>query len=1036
MFSKFFIERPIFASVISIIIVISGLAAMRELPVEQYPQITPPVVAVTANFPGATPEVIAQTVAAPLEQQINGVEHMVYMQSGSASNGQMSLNVYFDIGTDPDQATINVNNRVSAAMAQLPASVKAQGVTVKKKSTAILQVITLDSPNQSFDTTYLSNYALLNIIDELKRIPGIGDTNLFGGTDYAMRIWLRPDRLAQLKLTSSDVVNAINEQNSQYSAGKVGAQPTTTPIDFTYTVQAKGRLTDPKEFQNIIIRAMPDGSKIRLKDVARVEIGGKNYDMVARANGKPAIGIATYLQPGANAVAVADAIHATMAKLKSRFPKDVEYQIPYDTTEFVKISIEQVVHTLFEAIILVFVVVYLFLQNFRATLIPCIAVPVSLIGTFAGMMLMGFSINLLTLFGRVLAIGIVVDDAIVVLENVERIMTEKKCSPKEAAILAMEEVSGPVVAIVLVLCAVFLPVAFMGGMTGVMYKQFAVTIAVSVVISGLVALTLSPALCALLLKEGHNKPARFFVWFNRLFDKITNGYVGGVAFLNRRVGVAFTIIAIMLGSSYLLFTKVPGELVPNEDQGYLISAIMLPDAASLTRTQAVANNADSLVMANPNVLNVITFSGFDILSNAVVSNSGLSFITLKDWSERKGPGQDSFSLAKTFQGMSMMGLADGFVASFNPPPIQGMSTTGGLEGYLQNRGGTGAKEFSAEVERFLAAAKTRPEFASVTSTYRANVPQVYLDLDREKAKALGLSISSVFDTMQATFGQTYINDFNLFGRTYQVQLQSEADFRAKKGDIRNIYVRSEKGEMIPLSSIVTVRNTTGPELVERFNVFPAAKIMAQPAPGYSSGQAIAALEAVAASSLGNNAKLEWTGAAYQENAAAGSAVMAFGFGIVMIFLILAAQYERWSLPFAVITAVPFALFGALLATWLVGLTNNVYFQIGLVTLVGLAAKNAILIVEFAVMKHEEGMNLLDAALEAARLRFRPIVMTSLAFTLGCVPLVLSSGAGAASRHALGWPVIGGMLAATFIAIFFIPLFFRLIMKGAAKGSEK
>ncbi|WP_028454971.1 efflux RND transporter permease subunit [Chitinilyticum litopenaei] len=1032
MFSKFFIERPIFASVISIIIVLAGLAAMRVLPVEQYPEITPPVVSVVAFYPGATPEVISQTVAAPLEQQINGVENMIYMQSGSASNGSMTLNVYFDIGTDPDQATINVNNRVSAAMAQLPEEVKKQGVTVKKKSTAILQVVTLDSPKGSYDTTYLSNYALLNIIDELKRIPGVGDTTLFGGTDYAMRVWLRPDRLAQLGLTPSDVIAAIREQNAQFAAGKIGAQPTTAKVDFTFTVQTKGRLEDVSEFQNIIVRSMPDGSKIRVKDVARVEMGGKDYDLLAKVNGKPAIGIATYLQPGANAVAVAEAVAAKMEELKTRFPQDLNYNIPYDTTQFVKISIEEVVHTLLEAIVLVFLVVYLFLQNFRATLIPCIAVPVSLIGTFAGMLVLGFSINLLTLFGMVLAIGIVVDDAIVVLENVERIMSEKKCSAKDAAIQAMQEVSGPVVAIVLVLCAVFLPVAFMGGMTGVMYKQFAVTVAVSVAISGLVALTLSPALCAVLLKNSHQPPARFFVWFNNFFDRLTGKYVGGVAFLNRRVGVAFALIAVILVSTWGLFARVPGELVPNEDQGYLIAAVMLPDAASLNRTQAVANQFDQMTMANKNVANTVTFSGFDILSGAVISNSGISFITLKDWDERQGAGDDSFALAKTFQGMGYMGLKDGFAAVFNPPPIMGMSTTGGLEGYLQNRGTGGAKVFAGEVQRFLEAAKKRPEFASVSSTFRANVPQIYLDLDREKAKALGVPINAVFDTMQATFGQVYVNDFNQFGRTYRVQLQSEADYRARPNDIRNVYVRSQAGDMIPLTSLVTVKDSSGPELVERFNVFQSAKIMAQPAPGYSSGQAIKALEEVAAQALGNDAKLEWTGSAYQEKKAGGTAAMAFIFGIVMIFLILAAQYEKWTLPFAVITAVPFALFGALLATWLAGMTNNVYFQIGLVTLVGLAAKNAILIVEFAVMKHEEGMSLLDSALEAARLRFRPIIMTSLAFILGCVPLVLSSGAGAASRHALGTPVIGGMLAATFIAIFFIPLFFRLIMRGSGR----
>ncbi|WP_273428898.1 efflux RND transporter permease subunit [Chitinibacter tainanensis] len=1028
MFSKFFIERPIFASVISIIIVLAGLAAMRSLPVEQYPGITPPVVSVTAFYPGATPEVIAQTVAAPLEQQINGVEKMIYVQSGSASNGQMSLNVYFEIGTDPDQATINVNNRVSAAMAQLPEEVKRQGVTVKKKSTSILNVITLSSPDNTYDTTYLSNYALLNIVDELKRIPGVGDLSMFGGTDYAMRVWLRPDRIAQLGITTSDIISAIREQNAQFAAGKIGAQPTSKQVDFTFTVNTQGRLKTAEDFGNIIIKASADGAKTRLKDVARIEMGGKDYDLLANLNGKKAVAMGIYLQPGANAVAVAEAIRTKMDQLKTRFPQGIQYDIPYDTTVFVKVSIEKVVHTLFEAIVLVFIVVYLFLQNFRATLIPCIAVPISLIGTFAGMLVLGFSINLLTLLGMVLAIGIVVDDAIVVLENVERIMAEKKCSAKEAAILAMEEVAGPVVAIVLVLCAVFLPVAFMGGMTGVMYKQFAITIAVSVAISGLVALTLTPALCAILLKSGHHQPAKFFVWFNHSFDRLTNGYVNGVAFLNRRVGIAFVIFALMIGGLVYLLKAVPGGLVPDEDQGYLLSAVMLPDAASLKRTEAVSAQYDAMLLQNKNIENVVSFVGYDILSGAVLSNSGITFITLKDWKERPDRMDSSFALTKILQGQAYMKLQDGFAATFNPPAITGMSTTGGLEGYLQNRGSGDTKQFAAEVQRFVEEAKKRPEFANVSTTFRANVPQIYVDLDREKAKALGVSINSVFDTMQATFGQVYVNDFNQFGRTYRVQLQSEADYRARPEDIANVYVRSANGTMIPLTSLVKVKSSVGPELAERFNIFQAAKLMIQPAPGVSSGQAIKAMEEVANEVLSNDFKLEWTGSAFQEKEAGSTALMAFVFGIVMVFLILAAQYERWSLPFAVITAVPFALFGALLAVWLAGMTNNVYFQIGLVTLVALAAKNAILIVEFAVLKYEEGMSLLDSALEAARLRFRPIVMTSLAFILGCVPLVISSGAGRASRASLGMPVIGGMLAATFIAIFFIPLFFRLIMK--------
>ncbi|WP_148716068.1 efflux RND transporter permease subunit [Chitinolyticbacter meiyuanensis] len=1035
MFSKFFIERPIFASVISIIITLAGLAAMTALPIEQYPQIVPPVVSVTANYPGASPQVIAETVAAPIEQQVNGVEDMLYMQSSAASNGSMTLNVYFAIGTDPDLATINTNNRVQAAMAQLPDEVKRQGVTVKKKSTAILGFVTLDSQDGRYDALYLSNYAQLNVVDELKRITGIGDVSIIGAGDYAMRVWLRPDKLAELSMTPSDITSAIQEQNKQFAAGKVGAEPTSHPLEFTYTATARGRLEDVKDFENIIIRSNSDGSQTKLKDVARIELGSASYDVVSKRNGKPTVGIGLYLQPGANAIGVLDAVNAKMKELEPRFPPSMQYNIPYDTTKFVKISIEEVVHTLVEAIILVFLVVFIFLQNFRATLIPCIAVPVSLIGTFAGMVVLGFSINLLTLFGMVLAIGIVVDDAIVVLENVERIMSTEKCSPKQAAIKAMEEVSGPVVAIVLVLCSVFLPVAFMGGMTGVMYKQFAVTIAVSVTISGLVALTLTPALCALILKPGHHQPNKFFVWFNNGFDRLTGGYVRGVSFLNRRVLVAFGVFGALMVCLLLLFKTVPGGLVPDEDQGYLMVVPVMPDAASLTRTQAVTGQLDAFLTKEPDVAQVLSFAGFDLLSSTYRSNAAAVFVTLKDWDERQGEGQDSFSLAKKIMAAGFA-IKESMVLAFNPPAITGMSTTGGLEAYLQSRASTDPKQIEAATQAYLAAAQKRPEFASVTTTYRASVPQMFFDLDREKAKTLGVPVDQVFNALSATFGSLYVNDFNKFGRTYKVQLQSEADFRSRPEDIRNVFVRSASGNMIPLDSLVRVERVTGPELVERFNVFSAAKVMLQPAPGYSSGQAIAAAEAIAAETLSTDYSLAWTGSAYQEKAAGGSSAQAFIFGIIMVFLILAAQYERWTLPLAVITAVPFALFGAMLAVWVTGLNNDVYFQIGLVTLIGLAAKNAILIVEFAVEKYREGMSLMDAALEASRLRFRPIVMTSLAFILGCVPLVTSSGAGAASRHSIGTGVIGGMLAATLIATFFVPLFFRLIMKPAEKQRDQ
>ncbi|QRO32079.1 efflux RND transporter permease subunit [Chromobacterium violaceum] len=1028
MFSAFFIRRPIFASVISIVIMLAGLAAIKALPIEQYPEIVPPVVNVTASYPGASAEVIANTVAAPLEQAINGVDDMLYVQSNSASNGTLSLTVSFKIGTNADQATINVNNRVQSVLSQLPEEVRRQGVNVRKKSATILQVVSLFSPDNSHDTLFISNYALLNVVDELKRVPGVGDVVNFAGQDYSMRIWLKPDKLAQLKLTPSDVAAAIREQNSQFAAGKLGAEPTPQKLDFTYTVTTQGRLSEPEEFENIIVRANPDGSAVKLKDVARVELGALSYDFHGKHNGKATIPIGIFLAPGANQLATAQAVETEMLRLSKSFPTGLSYGIPYDTTKFVEVSIEEVYKTLAEAMVLVFLVVFLFLQNWRATLIPCLAVPVSIVGAFAGMYAFGFTINTLTLFGLVLAIGIVVDDAIVVLENVERLMTQEGLSPREASLKAMQEVSGALVAIVLVLCSVFIPVAFLGGIAGQMYKQFAMTIAVSVVISGIVALTLTPALCALILKSEHQHQNRFFEWFNGWFDRLTERYTGGVAFINKRALLAVMLFGGLLLASAGLFRIIPSSLAPDEDQGYILAAAFLPDGASLQRTAATIDKLDAMMANNPAVKDRMSFAGFDILSGGNKSNAGVSFITLKPWDERKSPELSSMAVVKDVFAKGAMGVTDGIILAFNPPPISGMSNTGGFEAYVQDRAGRPPAELGEITKKMVAAAAKRPELKGVQTTFSASVPQVFVKLDRDKAKALGVPVNSVFDTMQSTFGALYVNDFNKFGRTFRVQLQSEAPFRTKVDDLRNVYVRSQTGQMIPLTALVTIQQTTGPETLERFNVFPAAKLVGGPAPGYSSGQALTALEEVAKETLPDGYSLAWTGSAFQEKSTSGSSTLVFGFGMIMVFLILAAQYERWTLPISVLMAVPFAVFGALMANWLRGLANDVYFQVALVTLIGLSAKNAILIVEFAVQKLEEGMALKEAALQAARLRFRPIVMTSLAFVLGCVPLAISSGAGSASRHSIGTGVIGGMLAATFIATFFIPLFFILIMK--------
>ncbi|WP_111161984.1 efflux RND transporter permease subunit [Rhizobium tubonense] len=1038
MSNRFFIDRPVFAAVISIIIMLAGIMALRILPIAQYPELTPPQVVVTATYPGASAETVAQTVASPLEQQINGVENMLYMQSTNSNSGAMQITVTFALGTDPDQAAINVNNRVQRATSTLPEDVTRLGVVVTKRSTSILGFVAMYSADNRYDRAYVGNYALLNVVDDLKRIPGVGDVNLLGDIDYSMRIWLRPDKLAQYNLTPSDVAAAIREQNSQFAAGKFGDQPDSKALPFTYTVTTQGRLPDVNAFGDIILRADANAATLRLKDVARIELGTKSYAVQSSLNGTAAIPIAVYLQPGANALNTMKALRSRLDELQKSFPEGVAYQIPYDTTKFIQVSIDEVIHTFIEAILLVVLVVFLFLQNWRATLIPVIAVPISIIGTFAGMYLLGFSINLLTLFGLVLAIGIVVDDAIVVLENVERLMSTEKLPPREAAIKAMSEVTGPVVAIVLVLCAVFIPVSFMGGLAGQMYKQFAVTIAMSVILSGIVALTLTPALCALILKPGHHEPILPFRIFNRGFERLTQGYSAGVSFFVKRFVLGLVLVACLLGATGYLFYTIPGSLVPDEDQGVLFEIAILPPAASLPRTQAVMDQALVNTKKLPAVDNVFAVAGFDLLSGGLKSSAGVAFVTLKDWSERKTPDLDARNLAGPIIGMNM-GIKDAMVLAFNPPPIQGLSTTGGFEVYVQDRTGKGLAGLAEQTAKLVALAAKRPELTAVRTTLDTNVPQFRADLDREKAKALGVPINSVFDAMQATFGSLYVNDFTLYGRNYQVNLQSEAPFRESPDDLRQVFVRADGGSLIPLDALVKVTRIIGPDQVERFNAFNAAKITGNPAPGYTSGDAIKAMQEVAQQNLPDGFQVAWTGSAFQELETSGAGTQAMIFGIIMVFLILAAQYEKWSLPLAVITAIPFALFGALLATHLRGLTNDVYFQIGMVTLIGLAAKNAILIVEFAVIKRHEGMSAGQAAIEAARLRFRPIVMTSLAFILGVVPLATSTGAGSASRHAIGTGVIGGMLAATFIATFFIPMFYRLIAwrePKPAPGSEQ
>jgi hydrophobe/amphiphile efflux-1 (HAE1) family protein len=1026
MFSRFFIHRPIFAAVISIVIVIAGLVTLANLPVAQYPEITPPVVWVKALYPGANAKVLAETVAAPIEQQVNGVDGMLYMSSRCSNNGTYDLLVTFELGTDLDMASVLVQNRVAIAMPQLPEEVKRLGVTTEKQSTNIVQMITLTSPDDSFDQLYLSNYATLHLRDELARIDGVGGVVVYGADEYSMRLWLDPEKLRARGLTTNDVVAAIREQNVQVAAGQIGAPPAPAGQDFQYTINTLGRLSDVAQFEDIIIKTGQGGRITRVRDVARVEIGARSYSVMSRFNNNPSTAIAVYQSPGANALDLAQKIEAKMELLGAAFPQGLEYHIPFDTTRFVTASIHEVVETIVIAVILVFITLFVFLQDWRATLIPAAAIPVSLIGTFAVMGVLGFSVNMLTLFGIVLAIGIVVDDAIVVVENASRVMEERQVPAKEATLIAMQEITGPVVAITLVLMAVFIPTAFLGGITGELFRQFALTIATATFFSAVNALTLSPALCALVLRPGGSRHNFFFRAFNWTFDRGRNLYIRCVGGALRRSGIVMAIFVVLVAVTYLGFVRLPAGFLPQEDQGYAFVSAQLPDAASFERTLDVVGEINQILGSTEGIKDYVSVAGFSLRDFSRMPNAATFWVIFDPWEERKGPvlTQDAI-LGRLMQSFQQVQAAQ--VIAFAPPPIMGLGVSGGFTMMLQDQGDVGLTALEQTAQEMALDANAQTGLSRVYTTFRANVPQLYADIDRTRAKTLNVPLSEVFGTLQAYLGSAYVNDFNKFGRTYQVNIQAEPGFRDSADDIRRLEVRNTQGEMVPLGTMVSVEQSLGPQLITRYNMYPAAAINGQAAPGYSSGQALEFMEDMARSKLGPAMGIEWTDISFQEKAA-GSGAVIFILAVLFVFLVLCAQYESWSIPFGVILAVPLALLGTVIGVATRAMDVNAYTQIGIVLLIALASKNAILIVEFAKEQRAAGKGIFEAAVEAARLRFRPILMTSFAFILGVLPLAVASGAGAASRQAVGTAVCSGMLAATFLTVLFVPVFYAVIQR--------